>query len=64
MTQLIRAKQLAARLGVDRSTLWRWCRDGILPAPIALGPHARAWREEDIERWLIARGAATAGGAK
>jgi prophage regulatory protein len=52
---LIRPKALAAELGIDKSTLWRWVRDGILPSPIALGPNTRAWRREDIDRWLASR---------
>ena len=31
------ATELAADLGVGRTTVWRWTRAGLLPAPTKLG---------------------------
>ncbi len=44
--------QAAARLGVSRITIWRWVRDGYLPA-MRLGPRTTRIKREDIERALI-----------
>ena len=51
----VSADELAARLGVSRMTVWRWSRDGHLPAPLALGPNRIAWRESEIVAWEAAR---------
>jgi predicted DNA-binding transcriptional regulator AlpA len=35
--QYARRKQLAAILSVNQSTIWRWWKAGVLPAPYRLG---------------------------
>lgn len=40
-----------ARVGVERSTLWRWYRDGKFPRPEYLGGVHRVWTVEAIEKW-------------
>jgi predicted DNA-binding transcriptional regulator AlpA len=42
----------------NRMTLSRWIKAHGFPRPIALGPNTRAWRAEDVERWLAEREAA------
>lgn len=56
MAHYIRDVDIAARLGVHRTTVWRWARSGILPAPCRLGPATVRWRAEDIERFERTRG--------
>ena len=51
MDRYISADELAARLGVSRMTVWRWSKAGVLPAPVALGPHRVAWKESEIVAW-------------
>ncbi len=53
--RIVRVAQAAQLLGVSRSTLWRWVRDGLMPRPIRLGPVARGWNQTDLERWLSER---------
>lgn len=36
--------QLAARYDVSRATIWRWVREGRLPAPVKLTPGCSRWR--------------------
>src|SRR4051794_13157819 len=43
--------QATARLGVSRISIWRWIRDGHLPA-MRLGPRTTRIKREDIERAL------------
>lgn len=40
--------QLAARYAVSRQTVWRWAKEGRLPAPIKLGPNCTRWRFADV----------------
>ncbi|MGR6034141.1 MAG: helix-turn-helix transcriptional regulator [Candidatus Nitrosoglobus sp.] len=54
---LVSSTQLAKRLGISSTTLWRWKRDGILPTPIRIAQRPM-WRVADIEAWLTARGEA------
>lgn len=35
----------------SRSTLWRWCREGLFPAPEWIGPNRRAWRRSALREW-------------
>lgn len=55
MDNIIRRSELARRLSISTTTLWRWVRTGRLPAPICLGPNTVGWREAEIEAWLEQR---------
>jgi prophage regulatory protein len=60
-TQLYRIREVEARTGLHRVTIWRHVRRGIFPQPVSVGPRVKAWREEDLDRWaqsLPVRGAA------
>lgn len=50
-----RAQELATRLAVHRSTLWRWVHDGHLPRAVRLGPNTVAWVCTQIDAWLAER---------
>ena len=52
---IYREPALIRLIGVSRSTLWRWCRTGLFPAPIRLGPNSVGWRRTDVEAWLDSR---------
>ena len=58
--RLLREKDVLDRLGISRATLWRWERAGITPPRRQLGPHAVAWLEGEIEKFIASR--PTAGG--
>jgi predicted DNA-binding transcriptional regulator AlpA len=58
-TGLVRLKQILAPIGpipVSKSTWWAGVKEGRYPKPVKIGPHATAWRAEDIWR-LIENGA-------
>lgn len=42
-------------LGISRPTLWRWCRDGLFPRSIQLGPRRVGFRASDVQAWLDSR---------
>ena len=46
----VRDTDLAARYSISRSTVWRWVKKGLLPAPIQLSEACTRWRLDDIER--------------
>ena len=52
---ILRRKQVEARTGLSRSTIYERIKEGTFPAPISLGARAVGWLESDIDLWLAAR---------
>lgn len=44
-------RQVAARLGIHRSTVWRWAAVGLFPVPVKLAGGTTRWRLSAIEGW-------------
>ena len=54
--KILRRKQLEARLGLSRSTIYSKVAAGELPPPIQLGSgRAVGWIEGEIDQWLAAQ---------
>ena len=53
--RLVPVRELTARLGVSRVSLYRWTRDGTFPRPVQLSERRIAWREWEVEAWLASR---------
>lgn len=50
---ILRRKQVEARTGLARSTIYERVRAGTFPAPLSLGGgKAVGWLESDIDRWI------------
>ena len=56
---ILRRKQVEARTGLKRSTLYAKIASGEFPAPIRLGSRSVGWLESDVTSWLQARIAAS-----
>ena len=59
--EILRVRDLTALLGVARSTIWKWTKDGAFPAPVRLGGQTSrmiGWRRSDVEAWIRSRPAA------
>ena len=54
-TRLIRIKEVQHRVGLGRSTIYRWMADGRFPKPVQLGRHSVAWEDGDIEKWIASK---------
>ncbi len=54
-TRIIRANELAERLGVSRVTIWRWERAGLIPKKVGVGPNVSGWIEQEVEEWWAAK---------
>ena len=53
--RLLTDTDVAEMLGIHRSTVWRWAKDGRLPAPIRpLGARIARWRADEIEAAIFA----------
>ena len=46
------------RYPVSKATIWRWVREGHMPAPEALGAKTSAWRVDRLDLWDADRAAA------
>ena len=55
VTRLIRLKEVQYRVGLGRSTIYRWMAEGKFPKPVQLGGYAVAWAQEDIDAWICNR---------
>jgi prophage regulatory protein len=53
--KLLTEEQLRARLQISHQTVWRYCREGLLPKPVRLGKRSNRWRLSDIEEFERSR---------
>lgn len=49
---ILRRKQVEARTGLSRSTIYERVRAGTFPSPVSLGAKAVGWVEDEITAWL------------
>ena len=56
--KILRRRDVEARVGLSRSTLYAMMADNRFPRPVRLGSRAVGWRESTITDWLAQRDAA------
>ena len=56
---ILRRKQVEARTGLRRSTIYAKIAAGEFPAPVRIGIRAVGWIEADVIAWLESRIAAS-----
>lgn len=49
---IIRRKQVEARTGLARSTIYSRMAEGTFPKPVNIGPRAVGWVESEVTDWL------------
>jgi prophage regulatory protein len=49
---ILRRKQVEARTGLSRSTIYNRIKSGSFPTPVSLGTRAVGWIESEIDAWL------------
>jgi prophage regulatory protein len=52
---ILRRKQVEARTGLSRSTIYLRVSEGTFPKPVSLGARAVGWIEAEISEWLASR---------
>jgi len=50
--RLLNVREVMAKTGYSRTTIYRRVRLGDFPAPIRIGPNAIRWRESALAAWL------------
>jgi prophage regulatory protein len=53
--KVLRLAAVLEAVGMKKSTVYKWVREGTFPAPVRLGVQSVGWREVDIEAWLASR---------
>jgi prophage regulatory protein len=51
-TTILRQKQVQARTGLSRSTIYLRISEGNFPKQISLGGRAVGWLDEEVNSWL------------
>lgn len=52
---ILRRRQVEARVGLKRSTLYGRIAEGTFPAPVRLGARTVGWLSSEVDEWLRAR---------
>lgn len=60
---LLRRRQVQARTGLARSTIYQYIKAGVFPKPIPLGARAVGWIESEVSDWIAERVKAARGNA-
>lgn len=53
--QFLRLRQVEAKSGYKRSTIYEKIKSGEFPKPYPLGDRAVGWLADDVEGWIEAR---------
>ena len=56
--RIVRLREVMARTGLSRSTIYVWVAEGRFPKPVPLGARSVGWIESELEKWLRDRIAA------
>ena len=58
-TRLLRLPQVIDRTGIKKTKLYELQKDGSFPMRIKITAHAVGWVEEEVDRWIAGRVAAS-----
>jgi prophage regulatory protein len=50
--RILRLKEVLARVGLSRSTVYAWMKEGKFPAQVKLGRHLVGWSDKSVSAWL------------
>ncbi|MEV9633324.1 AlpA family phage regulatory protein [Burkholderia pseudomallei] len=53
--KLLRLIGVLDTVGVKKTTLYRWIREGTFPAPVRLGTRSVGWHAADVQPWIESR---------
>lgn len=51
----LRRRQVEARTGLARATIYQRIKAGTFPAPVRIGARAVAWTETAVQEWQAAQ---------
>lgn len=53
LQKILRPRHVYELLGIPKSTLYPWIRNGEFPKPLKIGKRAVGWTEETINNWIL-----------
>ena len=53
--RLLRFGEVRLRTGLSRSTIWRMERSGSFPSRIQVSVNVVAWREDEVDAWIVSK---------
>ena len=53
--RLLRPKEVSAKIGLSKTTIWRAVRVGDFPCPLRLSGRAVGWLEAEVDEWIHTR---------
>jgi prophage regulatory protein len=53
--RILRLKAVMELTGLGCSTIYKYVKEGIFPARVALGPRAIGFVENEVQDWILAR---------
>jgi len=54
-TKIIRIKDLCKKLGISRTSIYRYMKLNKFPRPIVLSTNTIGWKECEIDEWVESR---------
>ena len=52
---MLRLRQVIARTGLSRSTIYEIINKGNFPRQVSLGSHSVGWVEREVDAWIAER---------
>ena len=52
MERMLKVKDVASLVGCKESSVYRWIKEGRIPAPIKLNGKTMMWTQEQIQLWI------------
>lgn len=50
--RLLRLKEVEAKTGIGRSSVYKYMSEGRFPLPLQLGPGTVRWKQSEIDEWI------------
>jgi prophage regulatory protein len=53
--KVLRIRQVCEKVGLSRTRIYAFLREGRFPKQVVLGPNTVGWFEHEIDQWLAAK---------
>ena len=53
--RFMRLPEVVRTIGVSRSSIYAWQKQGLLPKAVQIGPRTVGWKESTIQRFISQR---------
>ena len=54
--RLLRVKEVSELVGIGKSTVWAWVKEGKFPKPVKLSDRVTVWRESEVQTFISKAG--------